>query len=59
MDGKNSRINCFDCVHFSITWEAKYPKSCGFYGFKTASIPSDVVFRSTGQRCAGFSSKKK
>ena len=52
-------INCFDCVHFSVTWEPKFPKSCSFYGFKTSTHPANSVFEATGSACVGFEKKER
>lgn len=51
-------INCFQCVHFSITWDPKFPKSCRFFGFKTADMPSVTVFQSAGKECIAFERKE-
>jgi hypothetical protein len=53
----NEKINCFKCAHFLITWEPKFPKACTLFGVKTAQMPSDLVFKSTGERCKGFTPK--
>jgi hypothetical protein len=53
-----NNINCFHCVHFSITWDAKFPKACKVFGFKTAGMPSATVFRATGSDCAAFAIKR-
>jgi hypothetical protein len=53
------KINCFRCVYYANTWNPKFPRACKFFGFKSASVPSDVVFRSSGERCESFVEKKK
>jgi len=53
------KVNCFHCVYFAVTWEPKHPKSCELFGFKSAGMPSDVVFKSTGEVCNGFVKKNK
>jgi len=58
MTEKNENfINCFECVHFAVTWEQEFPKSCKLFGFKTAQMPSAAVFDSTGEACLGFEKK--
>jgi hypothetical protein len=58
MDSNNdNRVNCYKCVHFTITWEPKYPRCCRLFGFKTAAMPSIAVFKSSGEPCAGFQKK--
>jgi hypothetical protein len=54
-----NRINCFNCVHFAITWDVKFPKACKAFGFKTANMPSVTVFQSTGSECIAFTPKQK
>jgi hypothetical protein len=57
MSDNPNKINCFKCKHFVITWETKTPKACALFGFKSANMPSDVVFRSSGEQCSGFTPK--
>jgi len=52
------RINCRRCIYYYVTWEAKQPHGCKAYGFKSAQLPSMVVFRSSGSECALFQEKK-
>ena len=52
-----NRINCFECVHFAVTWEQNYPKSCKLFEFKTVQLPSAVVYETTGEDCLGFEKK--
>jgi len=51
------RINCRQCRHYFVTWENTKPHGCKAYGFKSAQIPSMVVFQSSGQACALFQQK--
>ncbi|MCL1867211.1 MAG: uracil-DNA glycosylase [Oscillospiraceae bacterium] len=53
----SEKINCFHCVHFSVTWDTKFPKGCGLFNFKSAGMPSAVVRKSTGSPCNGFKQK--
>jgi len=54
---RRNKINCFQCVHFAITWETKFPRCCRLFGFKTAKMPSVSVLESSGEPCAGFERK--
>jgi len=56
---KKDDIKCFQCVYFAITWEPKTPRACKLFGFKTAQMPSAVVFKSSGAPCEGFKRKEK
>ena len=51
-------VNCFKCKHLEITWDKRFPKACKLFNFKSAQMPSAVVFNSTGSVCAGFEAKK-
>ena len=57
MSIENNRIDCLKCKHFAVTWEPKHPKSCKLYGFKSTTLPSVAVFKSTGSECLGFEKK--
>ncbi|MDR0669531.1 MAG: hypothetical protein LBF95_05570 [Treponema sp.] len=46
--------NCLVCVHFKVTWDPAFPRSCGVFGFKSRNLPSVEVFASTGRRCPLF-----
>lgn len=56
-DNSTKRVDCFKCAHLSITWNPQMPKACKLYGFKSAQLPSAVVFSSTGEPCMGFKEK--
>ena len=51
------KVDCFQCVHFAITWEPRFPRACKLFGFKTAQIPSMTVLKSSGEPCEGFKKK--
>jgi hypothetical protein len=53
----NTRVNCHNCVFFSITWEKATPYACKAHGFKSAQLPSMVVFANSGQPCLLFRKK--
>jgi len=52
-----SPINCMQCVHFAVSWDPKFPKTCKLFGFKSAGMPSVSVWRDSGSPCHGFQKK--
>jgi len=54
---RKEKIDCYNCVHFAVTWEPKHPRSCKLFGFKTAQLPSMAVEKSSGEPCVGFQRK--
>ncbi len=50
----NRRIVCQKCLHYFVTWEPQRPHGCKVYGFKSKTVPSLVVKRSSGQDCNFF-----
>lgn len=57
-DSDKPNIDCFQCVHFYITWDASHPRGCKAFDFKTRQLPSVVVFESSGQPCLKFQPKR-
>jgi len=55
---KKGKTNCFDCIHFFITWDEKFPRGCKAMDFKTKKIPSLVVYEASGMPCTRFKQKK-
>lgn len=55
---KTTKVDCYKCIHFSITWESQAPKACTLFGFKSTGLPSRIVLNSTGMECMGFEEKK-
>lgn len=53
------RVNCFNCVHYYVTWDKNFPKGCRLFGFKSRRLPSEVVRESTGNSCENHAEKKK
>jgi hypothetical protein len=45
---------CWECVHFSVTWDANRPYGCALHGFKSRQVPAQVVFLTDGRHCLGF-----
>ncbi len=56
MDPDNRR-NCYKCDFFYVTWDPLHPNGCKALGFKTKSLPSVVVYRSSGRPCEFFKEK--
>ena len=54
---ESERPDCLHCVHYFVTWESDRPRGCRAYEFKSADLPSDVVFSSSGERCQCFERK--
>jgi hypothetical protein len=54
---QKEKIDCFNCVHFAVTWEPNHPRSCKLFGFKTVQLPSIAVEKSSGEPCGGFQRK--
>ena len=50
-DVKN-HVRCHGCAHYFVTYDRKRPYGCAKFGFKTKSLPSQVVIESTGMQCA-------
>ncbi|WP_320033942.1 uracil-DNA glycosylase [Campylobacterota bacterium DY0563] len=51
------RIVCQKCKHYFVTWQPSKPHGCNAYGFKSQTIPSVVVKRSSGIDCSFFELK--
>ena len=49
--------NCLKCLHFRITWEPDFPRSCLVFGIKGKNLPSVEVFAATGSHCPSFQLK--
>jgi hypothetical protein len=55
--GGRGRINCFKCVHFRVSWDVKFPRTCTLFGFSGQEMPSETVRKSTGRDCPSFQMK--
>lgn len=51
------KVNCRQCRHYYITFDASAPYGCRIYGFKSKVTPSLAVFQSSGMACTLFSQK--
>ena len=45
-------VRCHGCIHYFVTYDRHRPYGCTRFGFKTKSLPSQVVIESTGMQCA-------
>ncbi len=54
----NNNVNCIKCKYFYVTWDKNFPKGCRFFGFKSATMPSNTVKEATGSSCTNFEQKK-
>lgn len=52
-----NKVDCFQCKHFAVSWDANLPRACKLFGFKSLGMPSVVVYQSTGEECVGFEKK--
>jgi hypothetical protein len=51
------RIDCRKCRHYFVTWQESAPHGCRAMGFKSAQLPSVVVYRTSGRACLYFEQK--
>ena len=49
---QNKIIRCYGCIHYFITYDRHRPYGCARFGFKTKTLPAQVVIESTGMQCA-------
>ena len=49
--------NCWNCLHFGITHEKKFPYKCNAMHFKSRQLPSDIVVKVEGDKCLSFLKK--
>lgn len=49
--------NCWQCRHFSVSWDPNLPYACRLMGFKSRITPALEVLRADGKRCQGFLQK--
>ena len=51
-NGEKNQVRCHGCAHYFVTYDRNRPFGCKRFGFKTKSLPSQVVIESTGMQCA-------
>ena len=49
--------NCWQCRHFSVSWDPNVPYACRLMGFKSRIMPAIEVLRADGVRCRGYMRK--
>ena len=50
-------ISCGTCQSYFVTYDKKRPWGCSRFGFKSSTLPSQLVFNTTGTNCAYFNTK--
>jgi hypothetical protein len=53
-DTETGAPNCWQCRHFSVSWDPNLPYACRLMGFKSRVTPALEVLRADGTRCRGF-----
>jgi len=53
------RIDCHQCRHYYVTWQKTHPHGCKVMGFKSAQMPSQAVYQSSGRQCLYFEAKRR
>lgn len=51
---EQGKPQCLKCVHYFATYDPQSPRGCKAYGFRSSSIPSQVIKRETGSECIQF-----
>lgn len=51
------QVNCRKCKYFYVTWDQNNPYGCKYFGFKTKTLPSVYVYKSSGEPCKAFLDK--
>ena len=54
MTRADPRLTCFQCQFLRVTHDARRPWACNKFGFKSPNLPGQVVFASTGTKCANY-----
>ena len=57
MSSRNT-IACGTCQSYFVTYDKKRPWGCSRFGFKSSTLPSQLVFSTTGTNCAYFTEKQ-
>ena len=53
-----SKVNCWDCAHFAISWDQSRRYQCNKLGFKSRNLPSIEVYQADGRQCMSFVRKE-
>ncbi len=54
---KERAPDCLSCLHFRVTWDPSFPRSCTVFGIKSRNLPSWEVYAANGRHCPSFSRK--
>lgn len=57
MSANSPKIDCAQCQHYYVTWDADRPHGCRYFAFKSPQSPALAVTESSGQSCQAFSAK--
>lgn len=49
--------SCWRCRHLAISYDVRLPYLCRNMQIKTRALPSEEVYRASGQECRGFDPK--
>jgi hypothetical protein len=55
---KTPKVDCFQCKHFFVTWDKKFPRGCRALRFKSEEMPSSLVYQASGMECLRFEKKE-
>jgi len=56
---RETKINCFSCQHFYITYDQSFPYGCRAAGFKSRVLPSKEMYVNSGIDCLLLAKKDK
>ncbi|MFZ4615895.1 MAG: hypothetical protein ACOYM2_06840 [Rectinemataceae bacterium] len=57
MEARERAPDCLKCLHFRVTWDPSFPRSCEVFGIKSRRLPSLEVLGATGRQCPAFELK--
>ena len=52
-----TKINCYNCKYYYVTWDRYRPHGCKIMGFKSQILPCYNVRNISGQPCHLFTPK--
>lgn len=53
-----AKRSCYQCAHFHITFDERFPYGCHAMNFKSQRLPEQDVMEASGQACLSFSAKQ-
>jgi hypothetical protein len=57
MNASDPRLTCHQCKYLFITHDRNKPWGCSSFGFKSRSLPGQVVRTTSGTICANYSKR--